>query len=266
MLLPVLALALVLFMGVDAFLWLRCARFIDMGKEALNPSFGDCFAALFSGSLDMATLDVSRMGPPMGWIAITGLFLYAPLAYPYSNLMGFGKQLLVRGQSRWCWWLGKCLWVVGCVAVTFVVALVAALVVSAAAGGEPTLAVQANLPNLLSLNSREFLEAGKPVGPFMAQVATCLTALCLVQLALSLALRPLISYLLVMGIVVLSAFFSGFPFVGELCMWARVGLAVPSGVEPAMGIAASLTLAVVAVAVGGLHFSKMDIMDKELNQ
>ncbi len=264
-LLPVLLLALVLFVTVDAMLWLKCARFVRMGKEAASPSFGDCFAALFGGSLDMATLDMSRARLPMSWIAVMGLVLYAPLAYPYSNLMGFGKQVLVQGRSRWRWWLGKCLWVLLCVAAVFALAVAVALAMDLAAGGGPTLAVQRALPGLLSMSSREFLEVGEPIGPFVAQVAACLAALCLAQLALSLVLRPLPSYLLIMGVVTLSSFYSGFPFVGELCMWARTSLAALVGVSPAQGIAASVALGALAVVAGGVYFSKMDILDKELN-
>lgn len=264
-LLPVFALALVLFAGIDAVLWFKSVEFVRIGKEATSPSFGDCFAALFGGSLDMTVLGMDRVRLPMGWVAVMGLILYAPLSYPYSNLMGFGKQLLVQGRSRWSWWLGKCLWVLACVAAVLALAIVVSLAMGLAAGGGAALATQPNLPGLLSLSAREFFEVGEPIGPFIVQVAVCLSALCLVQLALSLVLRPLPSYVLLLGFVTLSSFYSGAPFMGELCMWTRTALAVPDGVSPLMGITVSAAVGAVAVVAGGVYFSKMDIMDKELN-
>lgn len=264
-LLPVLLFAFVLFASIDVMLWLKSARFIQMGKEATAPTFGDCFAALFGGSLDSTLNDGERVSLPMSWVAVMATALYVPLSYPYSNLMGFGKQLLVQSQSRWQWWISKCLWVALCAAAVVLTALLAAFLLSFAAGGEPKLGVQRGLPGLLGLNGRAFLTEMKSVAPFVAQVGACLLAMCLAQLTLSLVLRPLPAFIFVMGSTSLSLFYSGFPFVGELCMWARSSLAVPTGVNPLAAILVSFALAVASVVLGGLYFSKMDILDKELD-
>lgn len=261
---PVVLIAFVLFIGIDAVLWLKCVRFIQMGKDATAPTFGDCFAALYGGALNSALNDNERISLPMSWVAVMAVVLYAPLSYPYSNLMGFGKQLIVQGNSRWQWWVAKCLWVALCTGAMALIALLSAFLVSSLAGGELTLRVQDNLPGLLGLNGRAFLEETAPIGSFVVQVEMCLLSLCLAQLALSLVLRPLPAFVLVIGMVSLSIFYSGFPFVGELCMWARTSLAVPVSVNPLVGIGTSAVLAAASVALGGLYFSKMDILDKEL--
>lgn len=264
--LPTLGMALLLFASIDGLLVFRYIELAEMGKEVTAPSLGDCLVAIVAGSRPPEVASLDRVRLPVGWIAVVALGLYLTLTYPRASLSGFGSQLLVAGQSRRGWWLAKCVWVLLCDASLALIALAVAAVVCAAAGGEFSLSLQPGLPSLLGLSSREFLVTFGSAVPYLAQAVLALFAVSMAQLALTLFLGPTMSYLTLVVLLVASTLWSGLPFVGDLLMWSRSEAAVPGGIGVVTGCAAACLIGAASMIVGGVRFSRMDIVDKEQAQ
>lgn len=90
-----------------------------------------------------------------------------------------------------------------------------------------------------------------------------LVALGVVQFAVSLFLKPLYAYLLIVGYALACTYISSPFLVGNYMMGARSASITTAGYIPLEGIFISIWLAVVAAIIGWLRFSNYDILGKE---
>ncbi|MDO4437032.1 MAG: hypothetical protein Q4B77_03685 [Coriobacteriaceae bacterium] len=226
-------------------------------------TFADNFALVFAGSLPFEYRPGILFVPPLGWTFLSMLVLYASLSYPYRDLMGFGQQVLVRENSRVTWLLSKCVWVLltcmlGCMAIALTVALW-------------TLAHGQQF-NVL-LHSDSLYLAAMLTGPFEADVLdgtgfllgiiVTLCSLSLLQLFLGIILRPSISFLSMVLLLISSAYAQTWYLPGNYLMFVRWGGFVEGGVDTWVAMMLSLGIALVSFAAGLAYFCKMDLIDRE---
>lgn len=85
-------------------------------------------------------------------------------------------------------------------------------------------------------------------------------ALCFVQMLLSFFLTSEISYALICGIYVLSAFYHKWWMIGGFTMWIRSSYVISDGLEPKTGLMAGIFLIVACVVLGKVYFDDKDII------
>lgn len=90
---------------------------------ASNVSFGDIFCGFFGGGEPYHPDTAIPWALPVVLLLVCSLVFYLTLDYPYRDLAGMGKQLIVAAGSRWGWWLSKCAWVISAVSVFFALLL-----------------------------------------------------------------------------------------------------------------------------------------------
>lgn len=103
------------------------------------------------------------------------------------------------------------------------------------------------------------------LGCFVLVFPLMVMAICLLQLELSLALGPTLAFASTSVILLASAYLFHPLLPGEYLMIARLDLSIPNGVGMAGGVAYALAMAAASVLAGGLHFSRMDCIDKEFS-
>lgn len=69
--------------------------------------FADNLALVFAGSAPFEPRPGVMFVPPLGWLFLILLILYATLDYPAESLHGFGLQTLVRCRARTLWWVSR---------------------------------------------------------------------------------------------------------------------------------------------------------------
>ena len=88
--------------------------------DSLNvPSYGDFLMYIFAGMKEFGNSPMEQFRYPEIWILVMLLISYQILYYPYQDLMGMGKQVLVNSKSRVLWWISKCIWLVCSVLIYF---------------------------------------------------------------------------------------------------------------------------------------------------
>ncbi len=86
-------------------------------SKGLN--LGERLAIMFVGSYPQ--LEAENGGVPIYWMLIhIGCLLFS-VEYPIRDLSLYGRQMVVRCQSKYKWWLSKCVW---CLVNTFIYYLV----------------------------------------------------------------------------------------------------------------------------------------------
>lgn len=117
---------------------LKSHRAFAANKEQLvmgNVSFGDIFCGLFGGCEAHDPDEMVKWALPVVLLFVCALVFYITLDYPYRDLAGMGKQLIVAAGSRWGWWISKCVWVFAAASVFYALVLGVVAASTAAIGG-----------------------------------------------------------------------------------------------------------------------------------
>lgn len=89
------------------------------------------------------------------------------------------------------------------------------------------------------------------------------SALSVMQMAVSLVIKPFFSFCISAGILVLSAYYLNPLLLGNYAMSQRNDLLIDNGVNTKTGIVFSLALLVLSCVVGLFIFRRYDILNKE---
>jgi len=177
-----------LFLLLNAALY-QNAAFSELGIESL--SLGDYFISTFAGINGFYYLDEKAFIVPVRWLAIILPILYYTLNYPYNHLPGIGKHVLVLLENRWNWWLTKCFWVFLSVLLYFLIGLVVTIVWVLLTNGTLTLDVSPGVPALLGFDPEILLQPPWATIEFIAITFLMILALCQLQMALALVIKPI---------------------------------------------------------------------------
>ena len=88
-------------------------------------------------------------------------------------------------------------------------------------------------------------------------------ALGLLQLFMSLLVRPILSYSLSIALLVISAYYVHPCFLGNYAMIARSDKLIETGVNNTVGIYYLLGIIVISIILGWIYFYKFDILSNE---
>lgn len=245
-------------------------RFLTMGQDGGfgDASFTDCFASLFGGMSEYDPSHDSSFNVPASWLCVCLMGAFVVLSYPGQNLESIGAKQCIAAQSRWSWWLSKCVWTTVNVFLYWLLAVVVALLASTQAihDGAGDLVLSQEAADALGFIAAADCDAclgTSRVLLFVAGVPFALAALCLVQLVVSVNLNPLVAFGLTASLLFHAAFYLTPMSLGNYLMLARSDLTVNNGVDAGLGIVLSVAVGIAAVAVGGKVFAGRDIVGKE---
>lgn len=240
-------------------LWLLEAK--GFGYDNLDFTLGDTLSACLGGIEVFDPERDLRFRLPSAWLLTLLSICFVTSTYPYRDLMGFGRNLLISSGSRWRWWLSKCTWVT----VTALTSCLALILVCAAfsllLGGDLSLSLGKEAADSM----RIWVDSGQ--SRHLLGFALCwlcaVPSVCLLQLVLSLAIKPVLSFGATGLVLLMSAYYFSPLLLGNYIMVARTRSIIASGTSPLAGIALSILIAGASVVIGGTFFSKLDCMDKE---
>jgi hypothetical protein len=198
---------------------------------------------------------------PILWAVPQLLVALLVVSYPTEDLTGYATQVLPRVGGRNLWWAAKCLWVVACVVVFYLICLVVAVVFTWVFGGawsEPNEAVE------LSMNEIATPAAGWG-SVYWALVLCPLVSIAMscVQMVLSFVLKPVVAFLAIVVYMVASVYFAS-PFViADYSMILRNEAVYPSGLNTGLMAIVCVGVSLVAVVAGGVFFRSLDLLGRD---
>lgn len=245
--------------GMAGFTWLLAKAKPNL---QIDMTFGDMVVSVLGGIMkyEPDKGDVFRF--PAAWSLLLMAMAYVPLSYPYRDLMGFGKSVLVASGSRISWWLSKCLWVVAATLTSFAVFLALSAGAALLVGGGLSPTISSGLPTLAG-----FMAMTSPIScdlpAFLAVALVVICSLCLLQTALSLAVRPVLSFAFTAALLLASAYVYSPLLLGNYLMVARTAGVAEEAMDPTTGLALAVVVGMASVIGGGAYFSRMDCAGKE---
>ena len=223
---------------------------------------------IFNGMKEFVPGSEEPFSFPIMWMVIFVLLLFFTLYYPYNDIMGYGKNVLIASTSRTAWWLSKCVTTICICIVYFFIAAMSILIFAFAFGLKFELTVK---PEVFATLLRYGIPEGFNLSPeplYMVLTVFVLPfifaiAMCLFQMLLTLIIRPFASIIVVTAIFMVSAYYVSPFMIGNYAMTQRSICFVSNGVDPVVGVIIMASIIIFSIVVSTVLFNRYEILEKE---
>lgn len=228
-------------------------------------TFMDLLTEIFRGCKPMLQNNRDAAAIPYLWLAVFILSIFIIFDYMHDDLTQFGIQILSRTRNRAAWWYSKCVWNLASGICCYILFLMTVLIFCGCSGYTIRLTVT---PEIISALAAGTAQDAVPIEPhslllLLAPLAV-ICALNMIQMALSLICKPLFSFFITVGILILGVLFD------SVFTFSRCGMLMMSnqfssdGYETVSALMVCLILTAAACIAGKCYFKKHDIIpDKE---
>lgn len=240
-----------------------------------------CLASIFAKGLnlgerltimlrgDYAQFEAESGGIPTYWMLIhIGCLLFS-VEYPIRDLNLYGQQIVVRTQSKYKWWLSKCVW---CFVNTFIYYLVGIITEAAICIGFNdkltfelrTIAIRGSLE--ISVNN-----IGDKVSALQAVIVIVIIplltmyALSLIQMIIGVISNHIIALIGGMAVIAVSLYFQSPILIGNYSMLQRSSIFNRTGLDWSTGIIVMVIEIVIIICIGMEIFNRLDILEPKKN-
>ena len=140
--------------------------------------------------------------------AVTSLY------YPFAELNGIGKQLMVLSGSRGNWWLSKCVWTIINTITNYLIVFAASTIAGLCFGAKPSMQANWYVSRELYMKVDDLTSSTTwNIWSVFLMTGFTMIVLALVQLILSLILKPVQSYFVLAGYLFAGA------YIQTRCFW-----------------------------------------------
>lgn len=226
----------------------------------------DMLLYIFKGTNPVSALPGTgeRVELPLSWLLIMGLPLLLNIDYILNDLALSGQQIIIRCGKRLQWYLSKCVWSVLCTCFYFFLLVLGVSGFACLTGRRLSLSVSLDtVAALFEIQGLDAFSLQKTI--LIGVVMPCVTmmALNLLEMTLCLFMKPVLSFLSCVGVLVLAVYCDNGFVLGNGAMTVRnlAGSAQWASVRTVL-VSASLILAG-CVIFGTIRFAHMDILSKE---
>lgn len=249
---------------IVVFFLLQLAFDLRLATQGIHctPTLGDRLVALTVGC-PAYLFDSSRPFIfPIEWAVPLFLNAYLLLWYPFRSLYGHGAQVVVYGGSRWLWWTSKCIWAC-CVTLLFwSIGYFEAFIATIISDGKLVVQISPCLTDSFDFSGVLRQGAVCEIVIYLASIPVLMSAIGLIQLAVSLAVHPIIGYSLTTSIIFLSAYGHPSFLIGGYAMASRSSCFISGGMGTAIGLITSTAVMALVIVAGGKYFSTMDLLKR----
>ena len=230
----------------------------------INASWLDYMLVTFKGAPPVnqdGIMDIRSL--PYDWLVMVGACLFVNLDYMLLDLTSNGQQVIIRTGSRQRWFISKCMWNLAATALYFLlIGLVELLFVVATDGvisPENSEEAFTNIFGQVAFNPIQLsLHEGLVLGLLLPYLT--MAALSVLEMTICLFVRPVVSFLVCMALLVLSVYIDS-PFVlGNGAMTIRSGIVDAEGQEPLVAGFVAIGIIVVCMMTGMAVFKHSDIL------
>ena len=233
----------------------------DLGLS-LNLSWGDFLFYTYGGMKEYIPNPDNPFKFPTIWIVVYLFISFILLNYPIKDMNSVGSQVLLRSNSRVNWWLSKCMWNI--LSTVIYHGIILFVFISLCFVNNIPLINEVDM-DLQSMLFRFSSELGTTTIPIMVIVNILLVSVFtnLLQMVMSLFVKPVFSFLAVAGILLSSSYLLSPFMIGNYGMILRYNWLYEGGVSPKTGILSLIILILITIIIGLVRFKKYDILYKD---
>lgn len=244
-----------------------CIHALDRGKiSSMNFTLGDMLLYFFRGKEIYNPINGAEFMIPTEYMMLQLYLSYMIGDYILKDLLGVGKNILVRTQKRVFWWLSKCVWCVITVIGFYAAVYLSAVLICMITGGSLTTALTPEIVQTVCGIPAAVNDV--PVDLQVLRHTVCWLPLvtsvgmALFQMMLALVISPVIAYIVNVALLTAAVYYT-VPFLqGNSFMMLRNACCVDGGVNTGLSIGISVAVAVISIIIGKIYFDRMDILKK----
>lgn len=199
---------------------------------------------------------------PIRWICFLVFLLIGVNNYMLSDLRGWGYQVLVHSKSRLNWWVSKIMWCISYTLCYFFILMCTVLFYCLSKNISINFTPTSDIMKMQA--SREFMKFGS-LELYMAVILLPLLMavfLSLVQMVLSLYIRPVYVFIVMFIWLVASAYKKSWLLVGNLGMPYRMRPVLENGFRTSQCVIVLICISLLCIVWGYLKFRKRDVLEK----
>lgn len=260
----VVVLAIMIFLTVD--FTMRVGHGFEIGKiDTGTMSITDVLLSIFKGMEEYNPNSKMQFEMPMSYILLNVFLAFIIGNYPMKDLLGFGKNVLVRSKDRASWWMSKCIWNIAAVTSFYGILLIVILITCGIKGNfsvEPTVSICTKITGINITQETQYVDIGLLLlTVYVLPILTSL-ALSMFQMAMAFITSPVISYMIIIAILVGAAFYNNQFLPGNYFMMLRNQTLLENGFHTYIAVIFDSFLFIVSAIAGYLYFRKCDILEK----
>lgn len=232
--------------------------------EQSRYTYGDYLLSIFGGMQEYIPTPGEPFQIPYLWLINHIGILYFTLHYMHDDLEGFGQQMILLSGSRTAWWLSKCIWNTAVVVLLYFIAWGTIFLFASANHAVWSFEISPFMAEIMVIGPYQIPGADWPIVLEITLLPLLVTlAVSQVQMLLCLVVRPTISYVVSIVLLISSAYCLTPFLLGNYAMALRCDKIISNGVSGTMGIGVCLILILVSMVLGIVLFQKYNILNKE---
>lgn len=245
------------YLSVPLIFCLPCFYCWIYGQNVGNPgTWMDYVAYCFKGLFRFDAMDSFEL--PILWFLVMAGCLFLNLDYPINDLTDAGQQIIVRFVSKRGWFYSKCVWNLLSSLLYMLLGALTALIFALAGGGTAGLIGTSKLLWGLQIYVSGAASAGETLLAALVLPGLTLAAFNMLQMTLTLIMKPIFGFLICICMLIISLFFSSPYLLGNGAMTARSGILIEGCVAPLPAVLTCLGIIAVSVVIGMIRFDRMD--------
>lgn len=232
--------------------------------ESEKATWMDFMIYIFKGSETFNLSTSEQLKLPISWIMVIGGCLFLNLDYFLNDMTATGQQILFRCNSRKGWFISKCVWIILSCIFYYGIGMIATLLLTISVGGDLSMVNNPVLTQGLYLLS-EPIELTSCEGICIGIILPLLTiiALCMMQMTLSLFVKPIFGFLTCICSLVLAVYVNSPFIIGNGAMTLRTALQSEGNMDLLAAGITCIGVTGLSIVIGTLRFSSMDILGIE---
>ena len=213
-------------------------------------SFGDLIFCCFAGMKEYVPTPLEPFVFPTRWILFNGIILYITLAYPRNDIKGIGNLILIKASRRTTWWMSKCCWNIIFVFMAYFLSWLVIFIFSIIVAIDLDINILPNVGLLFQVYNQFILSDFEIfILTFIMPLLVSIT-LSLLQMLLSQIMKPLYSFIVMISVLLSSAYALSPFLIGNYSMPLRSIYVAEKGVHPIVGGFMCISISIITVVLG----------------
>lgn len=245
---------------------LACLEFLATlrNSELSGYSCGDFLLYLYGGMREYIPVPGEPFQIPYLWLINHSLTLFFSLQYMYEDLTGFGQYAICRGGSRASWWFSNCVWNVCFVGLFYLLAWAVIFLFARCNGASANLKISDFMPQIMNFGGKQILTSHWNITLQLTLLPVLTTAaISLLQMALCLVIKPVLSYVCSAVLLIASAYTLSPFLLGNYAMALRSDEIVANGVSGVVGVFALTLTIIFSIVSGYMVFRNYSILNSK---
>lgn len=227
-------------------------------------TLADCMGCVFQGTYPFVrTEQMDDFIIPTVWFALVMYILFLPLEYPTKAMQLWGEQYTIR-SGKVSWWISKYCYTLICIICAFAILLLEMMTLCKISGVKITWRNTPEFYQLLfgqvNINFQQSLHPIENVFLFVIMPFLGLITLSVVQLFLSVWIRPVIAYIMSIISLVFTVYYDSAFLPGNNTMAIRSAWIDPEGVQCSKSIVACCSICIIIFVVGCLMIRRKELI------